>query len=135
MDQQRPVDQGSSLEERSRTLFQDSVDGLNYATRSRLTQARNAALEAVPVKQHLRLFHGRWAPAAGLSAAAVLGVALWFGALGHYGVNTGDGLANLEDLEIVAASDETPGDAMEMLQEDIAFYDFAEKVDNVEPAV
>ena len=35
-----------SFEERSRALFQDSVDGLDFAMRSRLTQARNAAIEA-----------------------------------------------------------------------------------------
>ena len=34
----------SALEERSRALFQDSVAGLDMGTRSRLTQARHAAL-------------------------------------------------------------------------------------------
>ena len=35
-----------AFETRSRALFQDSVDGLDMRIRSRLTQARSAALEA-----------------------------------------------------------------------------------------
>ena len=35
-----------AFEMRSRALFQDSVDGLDMRIRSRLTQARSAALEA-----------------------------------------------------------------------------------------
>ena len=36
-----------ALEMRSRALFQDSVDGLDMRIRSRLTQARSAALESL----------------------------------------------------------------------------------------
>ncbi len=35
-----------AFEERSRALFRDSVEGLDIAVRSRLTQARSAALAA-----------------------------------------------------------------------------------------
>ena len=35
-----------AFEARSRALFHDSVDGLDMRIRSRLTQARSAALEA-----------------------------------------------------------------------------------------
>ena len=38
--------ENDAFEERSRALFQDSVDGLDLRMRSRLTQARSAALEA-----------------------------------------------------------------------------------------
>src|SRR3984957_11450595 len=68
-----------SFEERSRALFQDSVEGLDYALRSRLTQARNAAIEAAAAKRRpwfTRL--GVLAPA-GVTAAAVLGTVLWLG--------------------------------------------------------
>ena len=34
---------------------------------------------------------------------------------------------NLEDLDMVASSDEGSGDAMEMMQNDLDFYDFADK--------
>jgi hypothetical protein len=36
----------NSFEERARELFHDSVEGLDMRVRSRLTQARYAALEA-----------------------------------------------------------------------------------------
>ena len=36
----------TTLEERSRALFQDSVERIDMRTRSRLTRARHAALEA-----------------------------------------------------------------------------------------
>ena len=45
-----------------------------------------------------------------------------------------DGQPNLEDLEIVASSDEGSADAMDMLQDDIEFYDWADKAANSGPA-
>jgi len=125
------------LEERSRALFQGSVDGLDMALRSRLTRARYAALEAAgPIGR--RAWFARisiWTSAAGVTAAAVLGVALWFGTpAGHHGVMSADNPMNLEDLELVAFSDENAGDAMEMLQDDIEFYDWADKAAGTEPA-
>ena len=124
-----------SFEERSHALFQDSVDGLDFAMRSRLAQARNAALEAA--SSHIRrpwfLRGGMWTPAAGVTAAAVLGAALWLGSpLGNH-VTTADGQSNLEDLDIVASS-EGSGDAIDMLQDDIEFYDWANNAANSEPA-
>ena len=74
------------------------------------------------------------APAAGVTAAAVLGVALWFGTpFGHNAVMSAD-QSNFEDLDIVAASDEGTGDTMEMLQDDIDFYDWADKTAGSDPA-
>ena len=70
------------------------------------------------------------APAAGVTAAAVLGAVLWLGSpLVQHAVTVADG-SNLEDLELVAASDEGAGDAMDMLQDDIEFYDWADKSAN-----
>ena len=127
-----------SLEQRARMLFHDSVENLDMRTRSRLTQARHAALEAAA---HDRSWWSRrswWTPAAGVTAAAVLATALWMGTPsgslpGHHAVSWGDAQSNLEDLDIVAASDES-GDPMEMLQDDLDFYDFADKAANSEPA-
>jgi hypothetical protein len=125
-----------SFEERSRALFQDSVDGLDFAMRSRLTQARKAAIEAAAASRRpwfSRL--GFWSPAAGVTAAAVLGAFLWLGSpMGQHAVTVADGQPNLEDLEIVASSDEAGGDAMDMLQDDIEFYDWADKAGNSEPS-
>ncbi len=124
-----------SFEERSRALFHDSVEGLDFALRSRLTQARVAAVEAAGVGR--RSWFSRFGvltPAAGVTAAAVLGAFLWLGSpLGQHAVTVADG-SSLEDLEIVASSEEGGGDAMDMLQDDIDFYDWADKSANSGPA-
>jgi hypothetical protein len=120
-----------SFEERSRALFHDSVEGLDFALRSRLTQARNAAVEAASAGRRPWFFRlGVWTPAVGVTAAAVLGAVLWLGSpLGQHVATVADGQPNLEDLDIVASS-EGSGDAMDMLQDDIEFYDWADKVAN-----
>jgi len=125
-----------SFEERSRALFNDSVEGLDYALRSRLTQARNAAIEAASASRRSWFSRiGVWTPAAGVTAAAVLGAFLWLGSpLGQHAVTLADGQSNLEDLEIVASTDEGSGDTLDMLQDDIEFYDWAEKTATTEPA-
>ena len=124
------------IEERSRTLFHDSVEGLDYALRSRLTQARHAAIDAA-AKTRRRPWFTRIAVLAptGVTAAAVLGAVLWLGSpLAQHAVTVADGQPNLEDLELVASSDEGSGDAMDMLQDDIDFYDWADKAANSGPA-
>lgn len=126
----------SSLEDRSRELFHDSVEGLDMRMRSRLTQARHAALEAASASSRRPwLFRmPLWTSAVGVTAAAVLGVALWFGSpLGHHGVTANDNQSNLEDLDIVASSDDGSSDPMDMLQDDIDFYDWANKAANPGP--
>jgi hypothetical protein len=123
------------FEERSRALFLESVEGLDFALRSRLTQARNAALEAAARRPSWFFRLGVLAPA-GVTAAAVLGAFLWLGSpLGQHAVTVGnDGRSNLEDLELVASTDEGSGDAMDMLQDDIEFYDWADKAASSGPA-
>jgi len=75
-------------------------------------------------------------PAAGVTVAAALAFALWFATpLGnHHGGMSADAQSNLEDLDLVASSDEGSGDAMEMLQDDIEFYNWAEKVASSGPS-
>jgi hypothetical protein len=125
-----------SFEERAKALFNDSVEGLDFATRSRLTQARNAAIEAASASRRPWFFRiGVLTPAAGVTAAAILGVFLWSGSpLGQHAATVADGQSNFEDLELVASADEGSGDAMDMLQDDIEFYDWAEKAANPGPA-
>jgi hypothetical protein len=130
------VKDDEALEMRSRALFQDSVDGLDMRIRSRLTQARSAALEAAQNNRRPWLFGWKmWAPAAGVTAAAILGLGLWIGSpIGHQAATLANVQSGLEDLDLVAATDEGSGDAMEMLQDDIDFYDFADKAANSGPA-
>jgi negative regulator of sigma E activity len=114
------------FEERSRALFQDSVESLDMRMRSRLTQARSAALASAAVRRPWYLSLTTLAPAAGVAAAAVLGVALWLGSPpGHQAGMLAGAQSNLEDLELVASSEEGTGDAMEMMQDDLDFYEFA----------
>jgi hypothetical protein len=136
MKEQLPAQLRDSFEERGRTLFNDSVEGLDFALRSRLTQARHAAIEAASAARRPWFFRlAVWTPAAGVTAAAVLGAVLWMGApLGHHPVTAADGQSNLEDLDIVASSEEGSGDAMDMLQDDIEFYDWANNGANAGPA-
>ena len=123
-----------AFEMRSRALFQDSVDGLDMRIRSRLTQARSMALEAAQQGRRPWLFGWKmWAPAAGVTAAAILGVGLMIGSpIGHQAATLAE--SNLEDLDLVAATDEGSADAVEMLQDDIDFYEFADKAANSGPA-
>ena len=124
----------SPLEERSRALFRDSLDNMDFAMRSRLTQARVAALAAAEPPRPWLLRPSTWAPAAGVTAAAVLGVALWLGSpLSHQSGVVADN-SNLEDLELVASTDDNSAAPLEMLQDDIDFYDFADKAAGSEPA-
>lgn len=116
----------SSLEARSRELFHDSVDALDMRVRSRLTQARHAALQAAAARKPWFLNVRVWTPAAGVTAAALLGATLWFGMPHSNLSNMSADQPNLEDLDMVASSDGS-GDAMEMLQNDLDFYDFADK--------
>jgi negative regulator of sigma E activity len=124
-----------ALEERSRALFLESVEGLDMRTRSRLNQARQAAVAAA-ANARSRPWFTRMpllTSAGGVAAAAVLGVALWVGGpLGHHPAAPAE--STFEDLDLVAATDGASGDAMEMLQDDIDFYDWADKAASSEPA-
>ena len=124
-----------AFEIRSRALFQDSVDGLDMRIRSRLTQARSMALEAAHSRPPWLFGWKMWAPATGVTAAAILGLGLMIGApIGHQVATLADVQSNFEDLDLVASTDEGSADAMEMLQDDIDFYDFADKAANSGPA-
>lgn len=105
--------------ERARAAFDASVDGLDAATRSRLTQARHAALAELE-RPRPRL--AGWLPAAALAASAVVAVGLWvqLGAPGQ--PPEGSGVASFvgEDLELLTA-----GEDLDMLDEDIEFYAWA----------
>ncbi len=128
----------SRLERRSLELFHDSVENLDMPMCSRLNRARHAALAAVAGSRPPPLFRpALWAPAGGMAVAAVLGVALWFGtpagaSFTHRGIAAADNPPGLEDLDIVAS--DGSGDALDMLQDDLDFYDFADGAAGTEPA-
>jgi hypothetical protein len=99
------------FENKARTLFEDSVERLDARTRSKLTQARNRALDEV--KQGAARRRWIWAPVGGVALAAVVAVVMVSSDL-RFSPDTG-ALA-LEDIDIVADSEN-----LEML-EDVEFY-------------
>ncbi|HKU13968.1 MAG TPA: hypothetical protein VJQ52_06205 [Steroidobacteraceae bacterium] len=101
----------SGLEHKARALFEESVDRLDARTRSRLTQARNRALDEVARGVARRRWI--WAPAGGIALAAVVAVVLSWGGL-RSGADSG--AVALEDIDIVADSEN-----LDML-EDVEFY-------------
>lgn len=124
-----------AFEARTRALFERSVENLDMPMRSRLTQARHAALAATAPRARFTR-RAWWMPAAGMAAAAVLGVSLWMGSpTTHRGVSSADAQNTFEDLDIVASADDGNSDAIDMLQDDIDFYDFADKVAGSDSAV
>ena len=125
-----------ALEERSRNLFLESVEGLDMRTRSRLNQARQAAVAATAdgARGWRLLRVPVLGSAGGVAAAAALGVALWFGGPLHHTAHPVPAESAFEDLDLVASSDEGTGDAMDMLQDDVDFYNWADKAASSEPA-
>jgi hypothetical protein len=116
---------GSAFELRARELLRDSVDNLDAATRSRLTQARHAALAASnarPIWLDLRVL----APG-GAAAAVVLAAILLWGAPGHH--PTKEAGSALDDLELLADSD-----GYELSQEpDLDFIEWAASRGETDP--
>ena len=105
------------LEKKARALFEDSVERLDARTRSKLTQARNRALDEV--KQGATRRRWIWAPAGGLAFAALVAVVIGSGGLRSGGDSDA---AALEDIDIVADSE-----SFEML-EDVEFYTWLQDV-------
>jgi len=99
MKEHTPDSGQSPFEARSRELFRESVDAMDMRLRSRLTQARHAALDAAAAAKRrpwlLRI--GTWTPAAGVTAAALLGAVLWFGfPAGNHGLTAADSQPSLK---------------------------------------
>jgi hypothetical protein len=106
------------LREQAKTLFDGSVDGLDAATLSRLNQSRHRALEEL--RRPAIATWGRWAPAAGVAAAAVVAVVMINGNVGEAPVS---GPVTASDFEMLLEAD-----SLEML-EDLEFYSLLDVVD------
>ena len=106
----RPPDEG--LEQRSRELFESSVERLDARTRSRLNQARQKALTELNRSSTRRYWLG--APLGGLAAAARVAVFLMSGRESAPQLEAAT--LPLDDFDIVADDD-----SFEMIQ-DVEFY-------------
>ncbi|HJY35830.1 MAG TPA: hypothetical protein VJ299_00130 [Steroidobacteraceae bacterium] len=103
----------SDFEDKARALFEESVERLDASTRSKLTQARNRALDEVNKGAVRRRW--LWAPVGGVALAAIVAVVLLNSGGSRSAGDTGGALA-LEDIDIVADSEN-----LDML-EDVEFY-------------
>jgi anti-sigma-K factor RskA len=108
------------FERNARTVLAESVLRIDGRTRSRLNQARHAALAAAaqPRRSFWRSF--TLMPAAGAAAAAVLVVMLWHHQPGELPGFEGQHLS-VEDMDLLADSD-----ALELVEQgDGTFYEWA----------
>lgn len=94
----------------AKRLFDASVDGLDGETRSRLNRGRQAAL--AEVKSGSRRWT-QWAPAGGLTAAAVVALIVW---TGNPQIERLPEYAEVTDMEILLTEE-----SLEMI-EDLEFY-------------
>lgn len=103
----------SEFETRTRATFDASVTQLDGRLRSRLTQARHAALDefaarrdAGPVARwRLWLQPRALAPAGALAAVALVAVVLWTGQGPGGFVSVADAGSTIEDIELLADND------------------------------
>ena len=105
----------SDLEKRTQEVLEESVSRLDGRTRSRLTQARHAALAGLdkPARQWWRSY----VPAGAAAAVAVFAVMLYTG--GH-GPGAVPGPIAVDDTEILAADVDFTEDS-----DDVEFYEWA----------
>jgi hypothetical protein len=106
----------SAFERQTKRVFDESVAGLDAATRSRLTQARYRALEELKPARSRRLSF-TLVPAGTLAATALVA---WF--MVQPVVDDGLQVTSVDDLEILLAEED-----LEMLDEDLEFYGWLEE--------
>jgi anti-sigma-K factor RskA len=110
------------FEESARALLAESVTRVDGRVRSRLNQARHAALAqlAAPARRPFwRSF--AFAPAAGVVAVVLLAVLLWAPRPGQMLPVAESGSSAVEDMDLVA-----DGDTFDLIeQEDGGFYEWA----------
>jgi hypothetical protein len=106
------------FEQSTKRVFDESVEGLDAATRSRLTQARYRALEELKPKRRLG-WQWSLAPVGTLAAAALV---VWL-TIGQVPPPTEDlQETSLGDLELLLAEED-----LEMLDEELDFYGWLEE--------
>lgn len=112
------TDSGRQFEKQAKALFDESVDELDAAALSRLNRGRNRALEELrrPAIAHW----GRWAPAAGVAAAAAVAVVVMNGPDGEA---PGGAPVTASDFEMLLEAD-----SLEMLEE-LEFFTLLDAVD------
>jgi hypothetical protein len=119
------ADGGSEFEQQARALLEQSAEQLPGAVRSRLTQARYAALAAQQARGPS--FARRWVPAGAAVAAALALLVVYVPHMREAAdnplVNAGLANAGLEDIELLTDSDAVPLNGDQDMDDD--FYEWA----------
>ena len=106
------------FERRAREVFDGSVAGLDARTRSRLSHARQAALDELQTPQ--RWSWRGWAPAGAFAVAVLAAVLLWRAPDHAVPPQVAEeGAAEVGVVEMVAS-----GEDLELASEDLEFYDW-----------
>ncbi len=108
------------LAQRAKKLFDQTVDGLDASTLSRLNRSRQVAL--AESRQGHRLWLG-WVPVTGIAAAALVAVVVMRGPLDVDGI---DAVVAASDMEILLGEE-----SIDML-EDLEFYSLLDMVEQDE---
>jgi anti-sigma-K factor RskA len=109
----------NGFEKRTREVLEESAARLDGRTRSRLTQARHAAL--AELAQPARNWWRSYMPAGAAAAVAVLAVVMWSGR-GIENPPVLAGASPVEDMELLADAD-----ALDFVDDgaDLEFYEWA----------
>jgi hypothetical protein len=110
----------TDFEQRAQTLLRERAEQLDGATRSRLTQARHAALAAVEQRRSTRYW---LLPATGVAAAAVIALFLT-NQSAHQTTERVAATAAVDEMEIVTADD-----SLEFYR-DVDFYTWLAVIDD-----
>lgn len=112
----------AALERRTREVFEASVEQLDAGTRSRLLEARRAAVARLESRRPA--WQG-WAPVAMAASAALVAVLLWRApAESPVPVASSGATEAIDALEVVAA-----GDDLDLVAEDLEFYVWLEQAE------
>ena len=104
---------------RAREVFEASVDSLDADTRARLSRARFDAVEAANRARSTRW--RTWAPAAAVAATVVVAVAIW---RAPERADSPVAVAASGDTALDAVDMLADGEALDLVQNDLAFYDW-----------
>jgi anti-sigma-K factor RskA len=111
----------ASFEKRTRALLEESVTRIDGRIRSRLNQARHAALAELERPQRTPLWRSFGFAPAGVAAAAVLAVVLWSTHSSQMLPVAENASSAVEDLDLVA-----DGETFDLIQQgDGGFYEWA----------
>lgn len=113
-DDRQEASEDELLVQRAKQLFDQSVDGLDGQTRSRLNRSRQVAL--AELASSVSRPWTQWIPVTGVAAVALVVVTLWFA----NAPEDREALPAMLDLELLMTED-----SFEMLQE-LEFYSWIE---------